>query len=113
MSDEKTWVRTLRCEDVPLRQGRCFHFGERAVAIFNLGDRFVAMDDECPHMSAPLSEGFLMGTTTVMCPLHGWKINLNSGRITTPPNLIACAEVFQTRVEDGVVMVELPGPNQE
>jgi nitrite reductase (NADH) small subunit len=107
MSDEKKWVPLVRCEDVPLRQGRSVRFGDRDVAIFNLGDRFLAIENGCPHMGTPLSEGLVLGTT-VVCPLHAWKINLDSGYITSPAHVVACTETFRTRLEDGVVLVELP-----
>jgi NAD(P)H-dependent nitrite reductase small subunit len=107
MSDEKKWVPTVRCEDIPLQEGRCFHHGNRDIGIFNLGDRFLAIDNACPHMGEPLSEGFLMGTI-VVCPLHAWKFDLCTGNLTSPRDFEASVETFRTRLEDGVVLVELP-----
>jgi len=119
MSEEKRWIRTLLCEDVPLREGRPFRIGDRNIAIFNLGDRFAAIDNRCPHMGAPLSDGFLYGPTTVLCPLHAYRIDVDTGRVTSPPNPGACTETFRTRLEDGAVWVEFPanqtspgGPNR-
>jgi len=108
MTDEKQWIRTVRCEDVPLREGRPFRIGDRNIAIFNLGDRFAAIDNRCPHMGAPLSDGFLYGPTTVLCPLHAYRIDVDTGLVTSPPNPGACTETFRTRLEDGAVWVEIP-----
>lgn len=50
----------------------------------------------------------MVSCTTVVCPLHAWKVSLETGKaasqISTPP----CIETFRTRVEDGAVLVELP-----
>ena len=53
--------------------------GNREIAIFNLGDRFLAVDNRCPHKGGPLADGIVSGTT-VVCPLHAWKMSLETGR---------------------------------
>lgn len=107
MNDSHRWIRTARCEDIPLREARSVRVGGRDIAIFNLGDRFLAVDNRCPHKGGPLSEGIVSGTT-VVCPLHAWKINLETGNVLTTPDSPQCIESFRTRVEGGVVSIELP-----
>jgi len=71
------WVRTARCEDIPLREACAVRFGDRVIAIFNLGDRFLAVDNRCPHKGGPLSDGIVSGAT-VACPLHTRKVDLET-----------------------------------
>jgi nitrite reductase (NADH) small subunit len=59
-------------------------FGDREIAIFNLGDRFLAVDNRCPHKGGPLSDGIVSGAT-VVCPLHAWKVNLETGSVLNTP----------------------------
>lgn len=101
------WVKATPCSNVPLREGRAVVFGRREVAIFNLGDRFLATDNRCPHNGGPLCDGIVTGDA-VVCPLHAWKVRLDTGAVERPATRTLCVETFQTRVEDGVVMVELP-----
>ncbi len=63
---------------VPLREGKRVFCGEYEVALFNLGDEFLAIDNHCPHKSGPLADGIVSGKA-VFCPLHNWKINLENG----------------------------------
>jgi uroporphyrinogen-III synthase len=84
VNDTLRWVRTARCEDIPLREARSVRFGDREIAIFNLGDRFLAVDNRCPHKGGPLSDGIVSGAT-VVCPLHTWKVNLETGSVLTTP----------------------------
>ena len=73
------WIRTARCEDIPLREARSVRLGGRDIAIFNLGDRFLAVENRCPHKGGPLAEGIVSGAT-VVCPLHAWKVKPGDGK---------------------------------
>lgn len=106
MKEMKTWIRVAHCSDIPLREGRAVQVGDRAVAIFNLGDRYLAVDNRCPHKAGPLADGIVSGST-VVCPLHAWKFNLESGEGVSGPSALSCVETFPTRVEGGIVLLEL------
>ena len=106
MSETNTWVRIGYCRDIPLREGRAVKVGNREIAVFNLGDRFLAVDNRCPHKGGPLADGIVSGTT-VVCPLHSWKMSLETGKGVNGPGASSCVETFRTRVEDGIVLLEL------
>jgi nitrite reductase (NADH) small subunit len=106
MSANREWVRIAYCEDFPLREGRAVLVGDREIAIFNLGDRFLAVDNRCPHRGGPLADGIVSGSS-VVCPLHGWKIDLRQGNVQRPPETPACVKTFVTRVEAGTLLLEI------
>jgi nitrite reductase (NADH) small subunit len=108
MSDRQ-WLRITACGNIPPREGRAAMAGGREIALFNLGDRFLAVESRCPHQSGPLADGIVTGAS-VVCPLHGWKVDLESGCVERPSGATACLATYPTRVEAGVVMVELPVP---
>lgn len=102
------WVRITACEDIPPREGRAAVLGDRTIAIFNLGDgRFLAVDNTCPHRGGPLADGILAGEA-VVCPLHAWKIDLQTGAVALPVGSGACVQSYRARVEAGIVLIELP-----
>jgi len=101
------WVHITHCDNIPLREGRSVKVGSREIAIFNLGDRFLAVDNRCPHKGGPLSEGIVSGTT-VVCPLHAWKVDLECGAVKKPADVQVCVKTFRTRVEAGTVLLEVP-----
>ena len=105
MSEWKALVRITAVENIPLREGRSVEVGGQDLAIFNLGNRFLAVENRCPHRGGPLADGIVSGST-VVCPLHAWKIDLMAGSVTNRPENLKCVRTFQTRVEDGVVLVE-------
>ena len=107
MSDRR-WIRVTAAENIPPREGRPVMLGGQEIAIFNLGDRFLATNNRCPHSGGPLCDGIITGSS-VVCPLHAWKINLASGSVERPAGAREhCVPTYPTRVEDGIVLVELP-----
>ena len=101
------WVRIAACEDIPPREGRAVAIAGRQIAIFNLGDRFLATDNSCPHKGGPLCEGIVSGTA-VVCPLHAWKIDLETGAVLRPRSE-TCIQSYPVRVEEGIVSIAMCG----
>jgi nitrite reductase (NADH) small subunit len=100
-----SWIRITAAENIPPREGRSVQAGAVQLAIFNTGERFLAVENRCPHGGGPLADG-IVGGSTVTCPLHNWRICLESGEVSRP-----CAagnpavRTFPVEVVDGIVMV--------
>ncbi|MGA9980024.1 MAG: nitrite reductase small subunit NirD [Candidatus Sulfotelmatobacter sp.] len=105
-AESKRWTRIALCRDIPLREGRAVKVGHRDIAIFNLGDRFLAVDNRCPHKGGPLADG-IVSSAAVVCPLHAWKISLETGEGLNSASASNCVETFCTRVEHGVIFLEI------
>jgi len=102
------WMRVTACDNIPPREGRAVSLAGREIAIFNLGDRFLAVDNQCPHKAGPLADGIVTGTS-VVCPLHTWKISLEDGRVQRPSGSVdQGVTAYPARVEAGVVVVGVP-----
>jgi nitrite reductase (NADH) small subunit len=114
MNDTR-WVQVARSELIPPREGRSVWIGDHEIAIFNVGDPstelgaggFLAVDNQCPHRGGPLCDGIVTGRS-VVCPLHAWKINLETGAVDRPGGAAACVRTYPVRVEDGIVAVLAP-----
>jgi len=59
-------------------------FGDLDILLAHTSEGIVAIDDRCPHMSAPLSIGILAGCL-VDCPLHNGQFDLRTGEPTRMP----------------------------
>lgn len=68
----------LPLAEVPPGAMRRVTLGEVDVLLAHADRGLCAVDDRCPHMSAPLSIGSLDGCV-VACPLHGGRFDLASG----------------------------------
>ncbi|MBK5292863.1 MAG: nitrite reductase small subunit NirD [Acidobacteriia bacterium] len=101
-----TWIRITEIANIPLREGRKVAVGPHEIAIFNMGDRFLAIQNQCPHGQGPLADGIVSGNS-VVCPLHGWKTCLESGQVQRPKDLRECVRSYPVRVEDGIVLLQI------
>jgi nitrite reductase (NADH) small subunit len=101
------WIRITPAESIPPREGRAIRVGALSIAIFNNNGEFLAIENRCPHGGGPLADG-IVGGATVTCPMHNWRICLESGRVTKPCESSAPAvRTFATKVEEGIVLLSL------
>jgi nitrite reductase/ring-hydroxylating ferredoxin subunit len=77
-------VKVVSTAEVPPGSGKLVEVEGKRIAVFNVGGRYHAIDDTCPHRGGPLSEGVLEGEV-VTCPWHGSKFNVTSGAVLSPP----------------------------
>ena len=90
--------------EIPENEGVRVEIGNTIVAVFRVGKELFAVGDQCPHMGASLSEGFVDGKT-IVCPWHGWMFDLENG--ASPFDEEARVPVYRVLVEDGDVYVEI------
>lgn len=101
----ENWKKLCTLDEIPRLGSRVVKSLQGDIAVFRTADDEVfALHDRCPHKGGPLSQG-LVADKVVTCPLHGWKIQLESGEAVAPDK--GCAKPFPTRIENGVVWIAL------
>lgn len=99
------WVEVGTVDDIPKLGSRVLQTADGDVAIFRTADDTIfALRDKCPHKGGPLSQGIVHGHS-VTCPLHNWKISLESGEAQGPDE--GCAGRYAVQVENGAIKVDL------
>lgn len=79
-------------------------FDDMDIAVFRTGHGgIMAMENRCPHKGGVLSEGIVTGSQ-VICPLHGWKIDLVTGEAVRPDK--GCVHTFPVAVSNGEVYID-------
>ena len=101
------WYCVAETDAIPLREGRRVQFRDRDVALFNLGESFVAVDNVCPHRQGPLADGIVAGTH-VFCPLHAWKIALETGCVESGGE--GQVRTYAVKVVDRKIYIALSDP---
>ena len=71
-------------QDLPPGSVRTVGIAGRSIAIFNVDGTFYAIDNDCTHDGAPLSEGVVVDGC-VVCPWHAAEFDLATGKALTPP----------------------------
>ena len=99
------WIEVGKVTDIPKLGARVVETSRGDLGVFRTADDEVfALRDKCPHKNGPLSQGIVHGKR-VTCPLHSWKIELESGEAVAPD--VGCAAKYETKVEDGVIFLAL------
>jgi nitrite reductase (NADH) small subunit len=105
MNRDAVWTPITPAENIPLHEGRAVTADGEEIAIFHLENRYLTIQNKCPHRGGPLCDGIVSGAA-VVCPLHGRRFDLESGMAirASEPSSVA---TFPTRVENGIVFVNL------
>lgn len=74
------------------------------IAVFNVDDKFYAIDDKCPHRGGPLAEGELQGAV-VTCPWHGAEFNVMDGKSLNP--IATDLKSYKVKKEGNDLFVEM------
>ena len=100
-----SWHIVCSIEEIPERGARTVRFNGKEVAVFRLSNGSVAaVDNRCPHGGGPLAEGIVAGKL-VSCPLHGWRIDLDSGRVVAPERGVVAR--YETKTEDSRLWIRI------
>lgn len=76
------------------------------IAIFHAEDgNFYALQDECTHEVASLSDGWLEGCT-IECPIHSSTFDLKTGKVQCMPATVD-ARTYKVNVVDGFLELEV------
>ena len=100
---DRTTVAVGRVEDVPLNEGKTVTVAGRPIALFHTEAGFRAIAATCPHRGGPLADG-LVGGGTVICPLHGWLIDLTRGIVVAGGE--GTVPVYPVIQRDGWIYIE-------
>jgi 3-phenylpropionate/trans-cinnamate dioxygenase ferredoxin component len=100
-----SWIKT--CDAKTLNNGEMidFDFEEKKILITKINNKIFATDRICTHAYADLSTGFVNeDETTVTCPLHMSRFNLETG---VPENLPAeiPLKTYKVEIREGWVYI--------
>jgi 3-phenylpropionate/trans-cinnamate dioxygenase ferredoxin subunit len=98
-----SWVEVGPAESIPPGDYASVEVDGTFVAVFNVDGEFLAVEDVCTHDGGGLAGGRVEGDE-VICPRHGARFCLRTGRAMTPP-AYEPVRTFATRVRDGLVEV--------
>jgi nitrite reductase (NADH) small subunit len=103
--EDAEWLDVGLLEDIPRLGARVVQVGDTNIAVFRTAeDKVFALRDSCPHKGGPLSQG-IVHDNKVSCPLHDWKIHLDSGMAVAPDE--GCAASYPVRIENNKVLLSL------
>jgi nitrite reductase/ring-hydroxylating ferredoxin subunit len=72
--------------------------GDKKVCITRKGESFFVFEELCPHRLASLAQGRINSKNEVICPLHEYRFDLETGNVMAGscPNL----KIYKNSLED-------------
>ncbi|MBZ0135837.1 MAG: Rieske (2Fe-2S) protein [Planctomycetes bacterium] len=100
-------VRLCSIEEAPAPgKGAHFDVGDGpGIALFNVNGEFRAVEDNCPHMHAPLHDA-ICARGVITCLWHGWQFDLKTG-VSLMSDRIR-VKIYDVRLEGNAVFVDVP-----
>jgi 3-phenylpropionate/trans-cinnamate dioxygenase ferredoxin subunit len=99
------WTRICSIADFPGEGKLSLRVGEWQVLVIKGDDQFFAYNDCCPHQAARLSGGRIR-RGSLMCPLHGARFEISTGRCMG--GSYAPLLAMPVRDHDGFIEVDIP-----
>ena len=112
--------------DIRPGQMRIVSVGDRRIGVFNVGGRYFALANKCPHAGAPVCLGRVTGMSDasapgldvgwgrdgeiLRCPWHGWEFDIATGRTVTDPT--KRIPTYPVAVEDDRIVLDLRRPTR-
>ncbi len=113
-------ARVFACNETDVAPGERVirDFDGHSVGVFNVGGRFFALENRCPHKGGALCRGPVTGTALptsdfrfvygrtgeiVRCAWHGWEFEIATGRALADPRVRARS--YPVEIHDGQVVV--------
>ncbi len=104
MSD---WINIEPTELFGPGQARLVNLGDVQIAVFNIDGEFHAIENNCSHdnsqmLSSDLELEQLLDGEQIICPRHGARFCIKTGKALTPP-AYEDVPVFPVQITDGIV----------
>jgi NAD(P)H-dependent nitrite reductase small subunit len=84
--------------------GRKFLVNDVEIAVFKINSDIFAVSNICPHQQTRLIYDGFVEDEFVVCPAHGWKFNLRTGKKDTGSNGL---QVYPVEVVDDNIYVKV------
>ena len=99
------YIKIAKINDVAEGEGKSILVGEESLALFRSGGKYYALKNTCPHAGGPLGEGVIHNGTEVICPWHGWRFDITTGRCLANPSYVQKKYALQIDGDD--ILAEL------
>jgi|SRR5690554_1776799 len=101
---EDGFTKLCSINDLKDRTGKRFIVDDVEVALFKIDDKIYALNNICPHQhTALIYDGFLEDDC-IVCPVHGWKFNLETG---LQPDGRRGLDSYPVKIIDGEVFIKV------
>lgn len=101
------FIKVATVAEVPVGGSKLVEVDDVRVALFNLDGEIYAIEDVCTHDGGPLVEGTVVNGCEVICPRHGARFDIRTGKALSFP-AFEPTSTYAVRVDGNDVLIEQP-----
>jgi len=98
------WINVGTVEDIPPGKYKTIDVDDVLIAVFNVENKFYAIEDVCTHDGGILTGGQVTGCV-ITCPRHGAQFDVRTGEVLAAP-AYEPVSTYPVRIQDGMVQVK-------
>ena len=102
--EEERFAFLCSLNDLQERIGKKFLVNDIEIAVFKINSEVFALSNICPHQQTHLIYDGFIEDEFVVCPAHGWKFNLRTGKKDSGSNGL---DSYPVKIIEGNVFVKL------
>lgn len=100
------WHAVALDDDLIEGESLSIELAEQSILLAKLNGTVYAVDDYCTHDGEPLGNGPILEEAEVMCPRHGARFCLRTGKALSAPAYHAI-RTYPTRIHEQHIQVQL------
>ena len=101
-------IKVCKTSELPHGQSKSIQANGKEIAVFNIKDKYFAIDNLCLHAGAPLTEGSIdEEKCQVVCGWHAWGYDLSTGKCVTHPKQDVFTGTYNVMVRGDEIFVEV------
>lgn len=104
MLESEGFTNICKVGELEEKVGRRFIVNDIEVAVFKISNEIFALSNVCPHQQTRLIYDGFIEDKFVVCPAHGWKFNLRTGKKDSGSNGL---QVYPVEVINDKVFVKV------
>ena len=98
----KTFFPVTPAQNLIPGQGLRVRIKRKNIALFKHKNKIYAIQNDCPHQSADLADGYIKDDK-VHCKLHHWAFELSSGTYSLNPKMKL--RTYEVNVKDDMIYI--------
>jgi nitrite reductase/ring-hydroxylating ferredoxin subunit len=102
--DLNGFIKICSIKEIAENVGKRFIVKNTDIAVFLVSKKVYTLGNICPHQHSALIFNGFIEEEFVVCPAHGWKFNLKTGKTPTGSKGL---ETYETKVVDDYVYAKV------
>ena len=104
MADLEGFTKVCSLNELSEQYGKRFIIDDVEIALFKVDGKIHALNNICPHQHTALIYDGFIEDGCVVCPVHGWKFNLDTGMM---PSKASGIDAYPVEIWDGQIYVKV------